>query len=147
MDACTEVIEMKKSSCLKLLRGLYVGFLVASLFLGCYSAQAETGQAAAVQVMDNYLESLANGDTQQLSGLIDGAMKKRNRQLSLEPDYYGEFLRSHYSGVRMSVESARNRGEAVEVEVRFEYPTSKATTIIFVLSQVEGAWKITDEIF
>jgi hypothetical protein len=147
MDACTEVIEMKKSSCLKLLRGLYGGFLVASLFLGCYSAQAETGQAAAVQVMNNYLESLANGDAQQLSGLIDGAMKKRSRQLSLEPDYYGEFLRSHYSGVRMSVESVRGKGELVEVEVRFEYPTSKATTIIFVLSQVEGAWKITDEIF
>jgi len=138
---------MKKSSCLKVLRGLYGGLLAASLFLGCYSAQAETGQAAAVQVMNNYLESLANGDTQQLSGLIDGAMKKRNRQLSLDPDYYGGFLRSHYSGVMMSVESVRDKGELVEAEVRFDYPTSKSTTIIFVLSQVEGEWKITDEIF
>jgi hypothetical protein len=120
--------------------------LAASLFLlGCHGAQAD--QAAAAQVMNHYLESLANGDTQQLSGLIDGAMKKRNRQLSLDPDYYGEFLRSHYSGVSMSVESVREKGELVEAEVRFDYPTSKSTTIIFVLSEVNGEWKITDELF
>ena len=138
---------MKNNSYMKLLSGLYGGLLVASLFLGCYSAQADIGQVAAVQVMNKYLESLADGDTQQLSILIDGAMKKRNRQLSLDPDYYGEFLRSHYSGVIMSVESIKDKGEVVEVEVRFTYPTSQSTTIIFVLSQVEGEWKVTDEIF
>ena len=138
---------MKKSACLKLLRGLYGGVLVTVLFLGCYGAQAETDRAAAVQVMNDYLESLADGDAPQLSGLIDGAMKKRNRQLSLDPDYYGAYLRSHYSGVVMSIESTRDKGEVVEAEVRFDYPTAKSTTIIFVLSQVAGEWKITDEIF
>ena len=138
---------MKKNACLKLLRGLHGGVLVAALFFGCYSAQAETGQAAAVQVMNHYLESLANGDAQRLSGLIDGAMKKRSRQLSLDPAYYGEFLRSHYSGVNMSVGSVRDKGEVVEIDVQFDYPTSGSTAIIFVLSQVEGEWKVTDEIF
>ena len=137
---------MKKSAGLKRLRGLYGGVLATLLLFG-YGAQAETDRSAAVQVMNHYLESLANGDAPQLSGLIDGAMKKRNRQLSLDPDYYGEFLRTHYSGVIMSVESIRDKGELVEAEVRFDYPTAKSTTIIFVLSQVAGEWKITDEMF
>lgn len=137
---------MEKSACLKLLRGLFGGVLVALLVFG-YAAQAETDRAAAVQVINTYLESLANGDAPRLSGLIDGAMKKRNRQLSLDPDYYGEFLRAHYSGVIMSVESIMDKGELVEAEVRFDYPTAQSTTIIFVLSQVAGEWKITDELF
>ena len=104
---------MKKSACLKLLRGLSSGVLVALLVFG-YGVQAETDRVAAVQVMNNYLEGLANGDAPRLSGLIDGAMKKRNRQLTLDPDYYGEYLRTHYSGVIMSVESIMDKGELVE---------------------------------
>lgn len=133
---------MKKSA----LRGLFNGVLVALLVFG-YGVQAETNRAAAAQVMTRYLDSLASGDASQLSGLIDGAMKKRNRQLTLDPDYYGEYLRTHYSGVMMSVESIRDKGERVEAAVRFDYPSAQSTTIIFVLSQVAGEWKITDEIF
>ena len=138
---------MKKSACLKLLRGLTGGVLVTLLLLGGYGVQAETDRAAAVEVMTGYLDSLASGDTSQLSALIDGTMKKRNRQLTLDPDYYGEYLRTHYSGVMMSVESIRDKGDLVEAEVRFDYPSAQSTTIIFVLSQVAGDWKVTDEIF
>lgn len=133
---------MKKSA----LIGLFNGVLVALLVFG-YGVQAETDRVAAVEVMNTYLESLANGDAPRLSELIDGAMKKRNRQLTLDPDYYGEYLRAHYSGVIMSVESIRDKGERVEAAVRFDYPSAQSTTIIFVLSQVAGEWKITDELF
>jgi hypothetical protein len=139
---------MKKNHYLKLLRGVYGGLLAVFLFVSGYSVQAETSQEiAASQVLNSYLESLANGDVQQLSGLVGSAMKKRNRQLSLDPDYYGEFLRAHYSGVVMLVESVTDKGETVEAKVRFDYPTSQSTAIIFVLSQAEGGWRITDEIF
>ena len=132
--------EMRHSPRQDMIRGLSGGLLVLSLLTSGISVQAEASQGAAVDVMSSYLESLA-------TGLIGDAMKQSNRQLTLNPGYYGEFLRRHYAGVTMTVESIRDKGELVEARVRFDEPSSQTTTITFVLSQVEGTWKITDEIF
>jgi hypothetical protein len=127
-------------------RGLSGGLLVLSL-LSSISVHAEAGQGAALEVVNSYLESLATGDVPQINSLLGDTMKQSNRQLLLNPGYYGEFLRTHYAGVTMTVESVRDKGEVVEARVRFDYPTSQSTTNTFVLGQVEGAWKITDEIY
>lgn len=138
---------MRNIPCQELLRGLSSGLFAVLLLITSIGVQAEAGQDAAVQVVNSYLESLATGDVQQINGLVGDSMKHRNRQLTLNPDYYGEFLRTHYAGVAMSVESIRDKGELIEARVRFDYPTSESTTITFVVAQEEGAWKITDELF
>jgi len=129
------------------LRVLFGALFALSLLIPTISVQAEASQGKAADVVNSYLGSLATGDVQQINGLIAGAMRQRNRQLTLTPDYYGEFLRTHYAGVGMSVVSIRDKDEYVEARVRFDYPTSESTTITFVLVQEEGAWKIADEIF
>ena len=139
--------EMRHSPRQDMIRGLSGGLLVLSLLTSGISVQAEASQGTVVDVVSSYLESLATGDVQQIDGLIGDAMKQSNRQLTLNPGYYGEFLRRHYAGVTMTVESIRDKGELVEARVRFDEPSSQTTTITFVLSQVEGTWKITDEIF
>jgi len=107
-------------------------------------AQANTDPA---QVVNQYLSSLAAGNTQVLSTLIDGRMKRKNRQLALDPASYGDFLRKHYSGVKMVVESITSRGDRVLAKVRFDYPASDSSLIELVLTQVGGRWKITDETY
>ena len=128
-------------------RRLLVGLLSLSLAVVSAGALAETGLAAAGQVVDSYLTSLASGDTQRLVEVLDEGMKTRNRQLTLDPEYYGEFLRTHYAGVVMTVESMEARGAFVDARVRFDYPASSTTVITFVLVQIDGDWKIGDEVF
>jgi len=132
---------------LDLLRRLSGGVVLLLLLISSINIQAEASQGAAADVVSSYLGSLATGDVQQINSLLGDTLKQSNRQLTLNPDSYGEFLRTHYAGVTMTMESIRDKGELVEARVRFDYPTSASTMITFVLGQVEGTWKITDEMF
>lgn len=107
-------------------------------------AEDLTGPA---QVMGDYLASLVNGDTQQLIALIDGPMKEKNSHLILNPDTYSQFLKKNYVGVQTIVERLTGNGDQVRVRVRFDYPSSESSAIEFILTEVEGQWKITDEIY
>ena len=128
-------------------RSFSAGLFGLSLLISSMGIQAEVNQAAAIDVLNRYLGSLATGNVQQINGLVSDTMKQSNPQLALNPDYYGEFLRTHYAGVTMQVESVLDKGEVVEARVRFDYPESESTTITFVLGQEQGIWKITEEIF
>ncbi len=99
------------------------------------------------QVISAYLTSLVNGDTDRLGTLIDGPMKQKNRHLELNPDTYSQFLRDHYADVQTVVESVVPEDSRIRSRVRLEYPTGQSSTIYFILTQVNGQWKITDEIF
>lgn len=98
-------------------------------------------------VVNDYLAGLASGDTAKLSALIDGRMKEKNRHLLLSPDTYSQFLRDHYAGVQSTVENMVAEGDKVRARVRFNYPNEQSSVIEFMLTQTEGQWKISDEIF
>ena len=99
------------------------------------------------RVMDVYLASLVSGDTQQLVTLIDGRMKRKSAHLVLNPETYSQFLKQHYAGVQTTVEDVVPDGDRVRARVRFDFPSTDSSVIEFVLTQLDGQWKITDEAF
>ena len=100
---------------------------------------------APTQVVNEYLSSLVNGDTQKLVQLIDGRMKQNNRQLVLSPETYSHFLKTNYAGVQTTIEKIAPDGAAVRARVRFAYPSQNFSIIEFLLTESNGLWKITDE--
>jgi hypothetical protein len=104
---------------------------------------ADLGDPA--QVVDDYLVSLSNGDIDGVLARIDGRMKSKNRALELSPESYSEFLRGHYAGVETTTEEITPQGDKILARVRFDYPTSDSSVIVFVLTQTDGQWKITNE--
>jgi predicted ester cyclase len=102
---------------------------------------------APTQVVNEYLSSLVNGDTQKLVQLIDGRMKQNNRQLVLSPETYSQFLKTNYAGVQTTIEEIVPDGAGVRARVRFDYPSHDSSIIAFLLTESNGSWKITDEVY
>jgi len=128
------------------MRTLMIGVAMTLVAWGSMIPQGMAQSAAdPAQVVNDYLASLVNGDTRMLSALIDGRMKSKSRALALDPDSYASFLKEHYAGVQMTVEEIVSDGDRMRARVRFDYPTSDTSVIEFVLTQVGGQWKITDE--
>jgi len=109
------------------------------------NVEAAGDATAPQQAIQSYLDSLAQGDTAALASLIDGDMKERSYRLLTENPTYPDFLRSHYSGVLMTIEKLTQVGENYNAQVRFNYPASDSNTSIFILSPINGQWKIIDE--
>ena len=125
-----------------------IGFIILLAMwasLNSYTIAQDLG--APTRVINQYLASLVNGDTQQLIVLIDGNMKNNNKQLALNPETYSQFLREYYQGVRTVVEDIAPDGAAVRARVRFEYPAQDSSIIEFILLQREGQWRVADEIY
>ena len=102
---------------------------------------------APTHTVNEYLNSLLNGDTQKLVQLIDGRMKQNNRQLVLSPETYSQFLKSNYAGVQTTIEEIVPDGIGVRARVRFDYPSQDSSIIEFLLTESNGLWKITDEVY
>ena len=98
------------------------------------------------QVVNSYLASLLNGDAVQLAGLIDGVKKRDNPQITLDPEYYGQFLQKHYRDAIATVEEMSQDGEAWKARVRFEFPDGGSQATTLVLRLVDGEWKVTNEL-
>jgi hypothetical protein len=129
-------------------RALIAGLIFAvPMWCGMLATVQAQDVSAPSQVVNDYLSSLTSGDTQRLLTLIDGRMKAGNRQLELNPDSYSRFLQAHYAGVQTTVEDIFPREAKMHARVRFDYPASDSSVIEFVLTQVDGQWKITDEEF
>lgn len=100
---------------------------------------------APTQVVNEYLSSLANGDTEKLVQLIDGRMKQNNKQLELNPASYSRFLKRNYAGVQMTIEEITANDKGVRARVRFDYPSQDSSKIELFLTESNGSWKITNE--
>jgi len=125
----------------------FAGFMLALvLSVGLIPPGLAQDSMTPSQVVDKYLASLVNGDTSQLLALIDGSMKRKNSQLELSPETYSEFLKEHYADVHTTVEEIIPDGSRMHARVRFDYPLD-SSIIEFVLTEVDGQWKITDEIY
>lgn len=123
-------------------------FLLAMML---WSGSVHTGYAQNLadpaQVVDQYLASLINGDTQQMLAVIDGRMLRKNGQLVNASATYPQFLRNIYAGVQTTVEDIAAVGDKTHIRVRFDYPAPETSEIIFVLSNKNNEWKITDELY
>ena len=127
---------------------LVVGFVMAVAVSGAVIPQSIAQDLTEPsRVMDSYLASLVSGDTQQLVTLIDGRMKRKSAHLVLNPETYSQFLKDHYAGVQATVEDIVPNGDRVRARVRFDFPSTDSSVIEFILTQLDGQWKITDETF
>jgi len=97
-------------------------------------------------VVYSYLNSLSSGDIDAIQGLIDGPMAKRTMRAFRNPDRYGNFLRKQYDQVSMTVVSITPVADIYHATVQFDYPSGNTSSYVLVVSNVNGLWKITDEI-
>ena len=125
-----------------LLSGLALSF---ALTLGLPNSLLAADLSDPALVMDEYLVSLVNGDTDGILERIDGRMKSKNRALELSPDSYSEFLQTHYEGVQTAVEELSPENGKIRARVRFDYPNADSSVIDFILTQTDGQWKISNE--
>jgi hypothetical protein len=136
---------MWKSRCIEK-RVAGFALTLAVLWVGAIIPQGWAQDLTApAQVVDDYLASLVSGDTERLNRLIDGPMKAKNSHLVDNADSYSGFLKKHYAGVQTSVEEIIPDGVQTRARVRFDFPTQDSSVIEFILTQVDGQWKITDE--
>ena len=128
---------------------LFVPVLLVMLAVWAVAIPRVSAQdlTAPTQVVNDYLSSLVNGDTQKLVQLIDGRMKQNNRQLVLSPETYSQFLKTNYAGVQTTIEEIAPDGAGVRAKVRFDYPSQDFSIIEFLLTESNGLWKITDEVY
>ena len=126
----------------KPLAGVVLALVTA---LGMVSQAAAVDMADPAQVMDSYVDSLLNGDTAQLLVLMGDSMKRKNRHVVLSPDTYSEFLKTHYDGVQATVEDMAPSGNRMNATIRFDYPSSDSSVIVFVLGEEDGQWKVISE--
>ena len=117
-----------------------VGMAAMLLLAGISSSYAQTPE----QVVNQYLASLAAGDTAQILQLIDDPLKRRSSQISSAG--YGEILRNHYQDAVTVIESVDTVGEDREIRVRFDFPDSPSQTFTYVTRLIGGEWKIINEL-
>lgn len=130
---------MKNKSLIGVLR-----YGVAGLFLFLQAGHAQSLQTPD-QVVNSYLASLVNGNAAQLASLIGGAKKRDNPQITLDPEYYGQFLQKHYRDAVATVEEMSPDGESWKARVRIDFPTGGSQTTTLIVRLVDGEWKVTDE--
>ena len=142
-----------KSGLLQVHTGMQTRIVVLSLLVMMAAWTAVIPRVSAqdltapTRVVNEYLSSLVNGDTQKLVQLIDGRMKQSNRQLVLNPETYSQFLKTNYAGVQMTIEDIAPDGAGIRAKVRFDYPSQDTSIIEFLLTERNGLWKITDEVY
>ena len=128
------------------IRTLAAGLVLVAAAWGVVTPQVVAqDMTEPTQVVNDYLDSLVSGDTQTLITLIDGRMKQKSNHLVLNPETYSQFLKQHYSGAQPVLEQIGPEGDKIKARVRFDYPTADSSVIEFILTQVDGQWKITDE--
>ncbi len=106
-----------------------------------------TGLDEPAAVVQQYLDSLVSGDTRDLASLMDGRMLESNRHLVQKPDSYAIFLKKHYAGVQTHVEEITSVDGKQHARVRFDFPAQDASEIVLILDQLNGQWKIIDELY
>ena len=120
--------------------GLALGLLAAT---GAASAQ---GAAAAQQAVDAYLQALSAGDVAAIGDLIGGDLRADSGHMFQDPAQYSAFLAERYDGVAMSVNALREDGDGYAADVTMQFPSGDSERFTFVLRNVEGQWKIVEEV-
>lgn len=95
-------------------------------------------------LVDTYLTSLSTGDLNGIRTTIGGSLLKRTERRLAEGEQYGNFLRNHYSGVQMVINSIETFSDHYKASVIF-YTAKGPATVNFIVKNNNGAWLIVDE--
>jgi hypothetical protein len=123
---------------------IFVGLTFITALFGASVSLAQVSEVETV--VYSYLNSLASGDVAAIEGLIDGPLAERTKGVFRNPDQYGNFLRQQYDQASMSVVSITPAANSYHAKIQIDYISGKTSSYVLVVSDVNGVWKITDEI-
>jgi hypothetical protein len=117
-----------------------------ALFMGDQALLA-AGPASPDESVVQFFEASKNGDTARMKQLIAGSFYNQRKVLLEENTTYPDFLRKHYDGARLQINSMREdrRGWVVEVRIKFADGTVDSNKFL-VQKDASGSWKIIDEV-
>ena len=120
--------------------------LAMALFMGDQALLA-AGPASPDESVVQFFEASKNGDTARMKQLIAGSFYNQRKVLLEENTTYPDFLRKHYDGARLQINSMREdrRGWVVEVRTKFADGTVDSNKFL-VQKDAGGSWKIIDEV-
>lgn len=120
--------------------------LAMALFMGDQALLA-AGPASPDESVVQFFEASKNGDTARMKQLIAGSFYNQRKVLLEENTTYPDFLRKHYDGARLQINSMREdrRGWVVEVRIKFADGTVDSNKFL-VQKDASGSWKIIDEV-
>lgn len=120
--------------------------LAMALFMGDQALLA-AGPASPDESVVQFFEASKNGDTARMKQLITGSFYNQRKVLLEENTTYPDFLRKHYDGARLQINSMREdrRGWVVEVRIKFADGTVDSNKFL-VQKDASGSWKIIDEV-
>ena len=120
--------------------------LAMALFMGDQALLA-AGPASPDESVVQFFEASKNGDTARMKQLIAGSFYNQRKVLLEENTTYPDFLRKHYDGARLQINSMREdrRGWVVEVRTKFADGTVDSNKFL-VQKDASGSWKIIDEV-
>ena len=120
--------------------------LAMALFMGDQALLA-AGPASPDESVVQFFEASKNGDTARMKQLIAGSFYNQRKVLLEENTTYPDFLRKHYDGARLQINSMREdrRGWVVEITIKFADGTVDSNKFL-VQKDASGSWKIIDEV-
>ena len=120
--------------------------LAMALFMGDQGLLAGEPASPDESVVQ-FFEASKNGDTARMKQLIAGSFYNQRKVLLEENTQYADFLRKHYDGTRLQINSMREdrRGWVVEVRIKFADGTVDSNKFL-VQKDASGSWKIIDEV-
>jgi hypothetical protein len=121
----------------------FMVFLIASTLTStsiCYGDNPDVEL-----VVELYIASLANGDVLTIEELTGEKLGQTIRSDNFNIEQYGYYLRNLYGNVSMRIISILPVAEDYRAVVEFIYPEQDKQVHVFILSNINGFWKITDE--
>ena len=115
----------------------------------CLGAQA-LGAAEPASPSDcvmQFFEASKNGDTARMKQLMAGPFYAQRKTLIEENTTYPDFLRTHYAGARLQINSLREERSGWVVEVRINFPDGTVDSNKWLVQKAAGGtWKIIDQV-
>jgi hypothetical protein len=120
--------------------------LAVALFMGDQALLAAEPASPGDSVVQ-FFEASKNGDTTRMKQLIAGSFYNQRKTLLEENTTYPDFLRKHYDGARLQINSMREdrRGWVVEINIKFADGTVDSNKLLL-QKDASGTWKIIDEV-
>ena len=121
--------------------------ITALLLITLFAAAGDAGDATAVAVVENYLNSLIIGDIDGLKrDLADGLLQKKAP--ALDSPSYDDMLRSRYQNATFTiVDTVPLNGDRTRIDTQILFGSGRRMVASFiVIKDVAGAYWIAEEV-